>query len=149
MKTIHDEATRAEVLARVARLRADGKALWGRFDASRMVCHLIDALEMANGQRSVRLKPLWPMRHFPLKHLVLYVLPFPKGAPTAPELLSTAPAPSFDADRSRLVDLVHRFAAMPQTGPGATHPLFGKLDQAEWGALVAKHLDHHLRQFGA
>jgi hypothetical protein len=29
------------------------------------------------------------------------------------------------------------------------HPIFGKLNKKDWGRLIWKHLDHHLRQFGA
>jgi Protein of unknown function (DUF1569) len=29
------------------------------------------------------------------------------------------------------------------------HPFFGALTVAEWDGLQWKHLDHHLRQFGA
>ncbi len=27
------------------------------------------------------------------------------------------------------------------------HPIFGKLNKKDWGRLIWKHLDHHLRQF--
>lgn len=140
----HDELAR-----RIGALDPGRAPRWGRLDASRMVCHLIDSLEMATGARAVRLKPLWPFRVFPLKHLVLHALPMPRGAPTAPELLATRPSPTFDADRARLLALLQTFAAMPDAGPGAVHPLFGRLGHAKWGALVYKHMDHHLRQFGA
>jgi hypothetical protein len=29
------------------------------------------------------------------------------------------------------------------------HPAFGKLSPRAWGVLIYKHLDHHLKQFGA
>ena len=29
------------------------------------------------------------------------------------------------------------------------HAFFGKLTGEEWGRLMHKHIDHHLRQFGA
>jgi hypothetical protein len=28
------------------------------------------------------------------------------------------------------------------------HPAFGRLSGRAWGALVYRHMDHHLRQFG-
>jgi hypothetical protein len=39
-----------------------------------------------------------------------------------------------------------------QRGPTALapeHPFFGPLTATEWDRLQWKHLDHHLRQFGA
>ena len=33
--------------------------------------------------------------------------------------------------------------------PLARHPAFGDLTHESWGVLLHKHVDHHLRQFGA
>ena len=84
----------------------------------------------------------------PNQHLILHVVPFPKGAPTAPELLIPDAAP-VDAIRSELMSLVERIGSGPREGYGPVHPLFGRLSFREWGVLMHKHADHHLRQFGA
>jgi hypothetical protein len=81
-----------------------------------------------------------------MKHLLLYVLPFPKGVSTAPELLSTAPG-NFDVDRQRVLDSIHLLAGAP-AAQGPEHPFFGPLTNEEWNALQWKHIDHHLKQFG-
>jgi hypothetical protein len=86
---------------------------------------------------------------FPLKHLLLYVLPFPKGAPTAPELKPVIAAESFEDERSALLALVERIGTGPSDGAGPGHPLFGPLTWREWGVVTYKHFDHHLKQFGS
>jgi hypothetical protein len=85
---------------------------------------------------------------FPLKHLILYVLPFPKGAPTAPEL-KPIDAGSFEEERAALLELLERIGTGPREGKGPAHPLFGPMTWREWGVVTYKHADHHLRQFGA
>jgi hypothetical protein len=85
---------------------------------------------------------------FPLKHLLIYALPWPKGAPTAPELLAGTPG-EFAADRDALCALLARVGNGPRDGMGPQHPLFGPLSYREWGTLVYRHVDHHLKQFGA
>ena len=85
---------------------------------------------------------------FPDKHLILHVVPFPKGAPTAPELLVPDVAP-VDAIRSELKSGLERIGTGPREGYGPDHPLFGRLSFREWGVATYKHTDHHLRQFGA
>jgi hypothetical protein len=40
-----------------------------------------------------------------------------------------------------------RFTA--SNGMGPVHPLFGPLTHREWSALMYRHVDHHLKQFGA
>jgi hypothetical protein len=111
-----------------------------------MVCHLGDGLAMSLGELSVRSVNRRAFWHFPLKHLIIYVLPFPKGVPTAPELLSTAPQ-GVEGDRRRVVQYINRLAAVPP-GRGPEHPFFGPLTNEEWNALQWKHIRHHLRQFG-
>jgi hypothetical protein len=85
---------------------------------------------------------------FPLKHLILYIAPFPKGAPTAPEL-KPGPTASLEEERAALLDLLERIGTGPCEGAGPAHPLFGPLTRREWGVATYKHTDHHLRQFGA
>jgi len=85
---------------------------------------------------------------FPIKHLIIHVVPFPKGAPTAPQLL-VADAEPLDAVRSELLLLLERIGAGPREGRGPVHPLPGRLSYREWGVATYKHTDHHLRQFGA
>ena len=58
------------------------------------------------------------------------VAPFPKSAPTAPELL-VSEAGTVDAIRSDLVSLVERIGAGPRDGRGPVHPLFGRLSRSE------------------
>ena len=113
-----------------------------------MLSHLRLSALMALGELQVACKSNWAFQVFPIKHLILHAVPFPKGAPTAPELLVPGAAP-VDVIRSELVSLVERIGAGPGEGAGPVHPLFGRLGFPEWGVATYKHADHHLRQFGA
>ena len=113
-----------------------------------MLTHLRQSALMALGELPVASKSKRAFQVFPIKHLILHVAPFPKGAPTAPELLVPDPAP-VDAIQSELLSLVERIGAGPREGNGPVHPLFGRLSFREWGVATYKHTDHHLRQFGA
>ena len=56
----------------------------------------------------------------------------------------------FAKERARLVAIVKRFGeAGASAADGRMHSFFGRLKGDEWGVLMHKHLDHHLRQFGA
>ena len=111
-----------------------------------MLCHLNDALSQSVGDTTARSVNRRALQHFPLKHLVFYVVPFPKNAPTATEFLSTPPG-DFDADRRRLMGLINRLATTPRA-KGPEHPFFGPLSNDEWNTLQCKHISHHLKQFG-
>lgn len=147
MKSIWNEADAQAIRARVASLRADAPARWGKFTAPQMVCHITDGLKMAMGELHVPPRKM-PLRYFPLKHLVIFVLPFPKGAPTAPELLTRTAAVWGDEVR-QLQQALDRLLAQHDRDDFPEHPAFGTMPRRTLGVLVYRHLDHHLKQFGA
>jgi len=75
--------------------------------------------------------------------------PLRRNAPTSKVLLIKDDR-DMKEEQDRLCRLIDRFAA---AGPaGCTrhpHTFFGRLTPEEWSVLMDKHLDHHLRQFGA
>lgn len=146
MPSLRDATTRTAIIQRMEQLTPATKAKWGQFSSGRMLCHLNDALAMSLGEIPSRSMNRKVFQRFPLKHLALYVVPFPKGAAAPPEMLASAPQ-DFDADRERLVQRIASIAAM-QSVAGPEHPLFGPLSYDEWNALHWKHIDHHLKQFG-
>jgi hypothetical protein len=148
MRSILNERDRQRLCQRVSALTETSAARWGRMNVEAMLRHLCQSSRMALGELAVRPHGKRAFEVFPLKHLILYVLPFPKGAPTAPELLAGEPE-QVAAGRTTLQELLERVGTGPVAGSGPVHPLFGRLSRQEWGALMHKHVDHHLRQFGA
>lgn len=148
MGSILNERDRAAIRSRMQTLSASSSARWGKMNVTGMLEHLRLSAQMAVGELPVADAKKRAFQMFPLKHLILYVLPFPKGAPTATELLP-ASAASFDEERAALLALLDRIGSGPQDGAGPLHPLFGTLSRREWGVVTHKHVDHHLKQFGA
>jgi hypothetical protein len=144
MPTLRNAADRAAILARLDRLTGAETPRWGRFTVPQMLAHMSDACRMALGELSVKPRGLPWLVRFPVKLLILHVLPFPKNAPTAAELVARTANP-LDAERAQLKQLIARLEGQTRT---QAHPLFGPMTPAEWGTLGYKHLDHHLRQFG-
>lgn len=145
--SIFDPAARAALLARLDGLDATARARWGQFTAPRMVSHLISAVRMALGEESCKDRPSF-LSNRVVRYLIIHVLPFPKGAPTAREMLSRAPE-SWPLDIAALKLLIERAAANGRDGPWARHPAFGAISGHDWGVLMHKHVKHHLTQFGA
>ena len=147
MPTLRKQETRSGLINRLQRLTPETKPYWGKLDAPHLLCHLRDTLDMSLGVISVPSANRKAFHHFPMKHLILYVLPFPKGVPTPSELTASSPV-NFETDRHRVVELIERLAATPRA-KGPEHPFFGPLTSEEWNALQWKHIKHHLTQFGA
>ena len=148
MGSILNEADRAEIDRRMRSLSASSTRRWGSLDVVGMLQHLRLSARMALGELPVPSANKRVFQMFPLKHLILYVLPFPKGAPTAAEL-KPSDAASFEEERAVLLELLERIGKGPSEGAGPAHPLFGPMTWREWGVVTYKHADHHLKQFGA
>ena len=146
MKTIWDESSRKELKERLGQLQPDARARWGKMNAPQMVAHLGSAMQMAQGELKVTPKNL-PIRHWPLKQLIVYWLPFPRGAPTAPELMIGEPG-EWAEGIARLRSRIDQFGSRKPDKPFPIHPAFGKMTPKAWGVLVYRHIDHHFKQFG-
>ena len=147
MKSLHDGPARTEIRSRVGRLGPESRPRWGRMSTSQMICHLVTWMEMALGELPIAERRLF-VRYPIIKHFVVYLMPFPKGLPTAPELKSRVPAAALDSDRAALNAALDRFGALDPGAPWPPHPAFGRLSRRAWGVLAYRHTDHHLRQFG-
>jgi hypothetical protein len=147
MGSLWDPNAVDEMLARFDRLTPDTKARWGRFTCPDMVAHLNQSLRMSLGDITPAPKKR-PFRFFPLKQLVLYVFPFPKGVPTAPELISRNGQAVWAEEVKTFRELMARFAARSGDTHWPSHPLFGSMNRRSWGALAHKHFSHHFTQFG-
>ena len=148
MRTVFNLADRLELSRRVDALVPDASARWGRMDCPQMLAHLSDGVKMALGELRVATKGPTALRLPPIRHAVIHWLPFPKGAPTAPELL-TRRATDWQAECAELKHLLERMGAMEGAREWPEHPAFDRLNSRDWGTLVHRHVDHHLRQFGA
>jgi hypothetical protein len=150
VKNIFDNAAAAEVSGRVAGLTAANQRKWGTKTAAQAMAHCAVGLEIALGdQRPPRVmigRLLGPV----IKRLALGDdAPMRRNSPTVPGMVVNDDR-QLDAERARLLATIDRVVATGRSGC-TTHPhsFFGRLNADEWGVLMYKHLDHHLRQFGA
>jgi hypothetical protein len=145
-KTLWNEEDRRELEGRLARLTPDARGAWGSLDAPRMLCHVTDAVLAATGD--VKCAPKRSPLGYPvINSLVMFYLPWPKGAPTAPELLSRAPG-AWDAEVARFRAALDALARRPTGGTWPVHVAFGRLSASQWGRLLYRHTDYHFKQFG-
>ncbi len=147
MSSMWDASVRASFLERATKLTPDTKAQWGKFTASAMLAHVNDSYRMCLGEITVPSKNL-PLRFTPIKQLVIYVLPFPKGAPTAPELLKRCDGAVLLDEQQAMRQMFDKLAAVKPGDPLQEHPAFGRLTHEAYGVLMARHTDHHFKQFG-
>ena len=149
MKSMFETGATTQILARLDRLTPDAPARWGKFTATKMLTHVNDAMRMALDDIQPAPRPSFLSNPL-VRYLIIHVAPFPKGAPTAPELLARGKdgATELDAERKTFRELLTRLAARSTSEQWPPHPAFGNLSCRDWGVLGYKHTDHHWKQFG-
>jgi hypothetical protein len=145
-RTLWKAQYRDELISRINSLEPEAKPLWGKMSAPQMLAHLTDWMSMAKGQLPTKGRRLF-LRYPVIKHLAIYWLPFPKGLPTAKELITRTPA-EWSTERAAVCEGIESFERLHPDGVWPLHPAFETLTPAAWGVLGYRHTDHHLRQFG-
>ena len=150
MRTFFDPTAVVELKARLQHLRPDSVRQWGKMNAAQAVAHCALGLELALGERRPPRLLIGRIIGWIIKPLALgNDEPMRRNSPTVPGIEVTD-SRNLDAERARLLALIDRAQAAGPAG-FTTHPhsFFGRLTAQEWAVLTYKHLDHHLRQFGA
>ena len=106
MKSFWEQTAQQELQQRLEQLNADSRGQWGKMTIDQMLSHLADSCRMVLGALPTAPKP-GPFRFAPIRKAVIYWLPWPKGAPTAPELIARKPA-SVEAEKADLQALLQR-----------------------------------------
>ena len=112
-----------------------------------MLWHCNLALEMALGTHKPEEGRNTPIPKPILKFMVLR-LPWPKGAPTGPGFVAVK-SYDFTTEKAKTLRLIDEICTRDCAGSWPVSPTFGTMSGKEWSRLMAKHLDHHLRQFNA
>jgi len=149
MKTMFAPGTPDEIVGRINSLTPATQHAWGKMGVAQMLAHCATAMEVATGKRAARrlligrlLGPLFKSRYYDDSQ-------FTKNSPTHPTFVIREER-DFAKEKDRLIGLVREFSAGGEAKcTTAPHSFFGPLSPAQWGIGTYKHLDHHLRQFGA
>jgi hypothetical protein len=112
-----------------------------------MLWHVNAGLAMAIGQLELPPQKAPIPLPRPLMRFLVLNLPWPKGAPTLAPFVAKA-SYDFDVERRRCSQLIDAVAGKPIDGAWPSHPVMGAMSGRDVSRLQAKHLDHHLKQFG-
>ncbi|MFY7999419.1 MAG: DUF1569 domain-containing protein [Candidatus Kapaibacteriota bacterium] len=139
-------------ITRIHALTPRSQALWGKMNVTQMLMHC--NIVLRNGLGDVKLPKVWIGliigNSFKKKILTEGFgknIPTLKGAKMTD--ITIVDEHQFEQERTKIIDLLRRFSSGGLRAiTHRPHPFFGKMTQAEWDVFEAKHLDHHLRQFG-
>ncbi len=139
----------ANLIRRIESLTPESKPLWGTMSVSQMLEHCQKPLDVADGTLPLKRGLIGFLFGRMAKADFLKRDEFKRNLPTVPSF-RISHVPDFNQAREGLLERIVRFREKgPSVLANKKHPFFGEMNDEEWGILQYKHLDHHLKQFGA
>lgn len=149
MKNLFESETVEEVISRIDRLQPTAERQWGKMDVAQMMAHCSRAMDMAIGTANLPRVMIGRLIGRFVKPIYINEKPFSKSSPTAKELV-ISDRRDYAREQQQLKEKVRQFHLGGEAKcTRHAHPFFGPLTPQEWARGCYKHLDHHLRQFGA
>lgn len=148
MKTLFEKDYLNEMTSRINTLTPDTQRKWGTMSVNQMLAHCAVGMQTATGEIFLKSGPVLRMIGSMLKSQTTNDKPMRKSSPTHPGFI-IGDTNGFENEKQNLLHMINKFhqggKAICTSNP---HAFFGKLTPTQWGSLMYKHLDHHLRQFG-
>ncbi len=150
--SIYNSKDFKKIIYRINGLTPGSQRQWGKMSVNEMICHITDQMRLAIAEK----KTEFPYNYFVqlfAKLMFVYGFKFPRNLKTVREMKQspkgdgTKPT-NFNQDFKSLMEVLNEFASKDRSFTFSPRPAFGKMNRKEWGIIVYKHLDHHLRQFG-
>ncbi len=148
-QTIFDQKTRAALTERISQLSAEDNCQWGKMNAHQMLAHNVLWNQWILGKSGREYKPAligFIFGKFALKRMLKGDSPIDRNVPSSDFLLVKDPETDIETLKKEWCKLVADYSSY--SNPTFIHDFFGKMSPEQIGALVYKHTDHHLRQFG-
>lgn len=147
-QSLFENSNFENILSRIDSLTVQSHPLWGKMNATQMLGHLDkaigSALQSENTNTSFDIKRL--LLANPIGRGLMFAMPqWPKNLPAPLEYI-IGDNTEYMANLQRCKDKLILLKSYSK--PLGEHPVFGKMDKKEWGQLLYKHIDHHLKQFG-
>ena len=151
MASLHNAADREALKKRVQAVRADSSRKWGEMSADQMMWHLCQGIDMCMGKVDIsnEKSPLPFFMPAAFMRYMILEMPWIRGAPTMKVAKAEQKKYDLEAERARCLAAIDEFAARPLNGQWPQHPVLGDMSGEQYSRLQAKHLNHHLIQFGA
>ncbi len=151
-KNILDPTVFSYILLRINSLSPESKRVWGSMSVDEMLCHCQQPLKNALQITHAKLEAN-KIKSLVFRFVCVTILKqFPKGAPTGPDYdikKSKIKPKEMEDERMALISLLNQFFNYSPNISYGIHPLFGNMNNKQWGIITYMHLDHHLRQFSA
>jgi hypothetical protein len=150
MENVFDAKDAQNYIDRINNLTPETHGLWGKMTVDQMLAHCNVSYEMVYEPEKHK-KP-GSIAKFILKTFVKSKVvgdkAYPQNGPTAPQFI-VSERKNFEEEKKRLIGFIQKTQQLGASAfDGKESFSFGRLKAQEWNNMFAKHLNHHLAQFG-
>lgn len=150
MQDIFNAKEAQNYIDRINKLSLETKGKWGTMSVDQMLAHCNVTYEMVYEPQ--KHKAPGGIAKFILKNFVKSKVvgekSYSQNSPTAPQFKINGDQ-DFELEKKRLIGFIQKTQQLGRDAfDGKESFSFGKLKAQEWNNMFAKHLNHHLEQFG-
>jgi hypothetical protein len=150
MQNVFDAKEAQSYIDRINKLTPETQRKWGKMTVDQVLAHMNVAYETIYEPEKHQ-KPGF-IAGFLLKNFVksktVNEIPYKQSIPTGPMFIIKGNR-NFEEEKKRLIGFIQKTQQLGRESfDGKMSHSFGKLTAQEWNNMLAKHLNHHLEQFG-
>jgi hypothetical protein len=150
MQNVFDAQGAQEYINRINNLTPETQRKWGKMSVDQVLAHLNVAYDLTFTPEK------FPKPSFIAKFLlsrfekskITNEIPYKQSLPTSPAFI-IADERNFEEEKAKLIGNIQRVQQLGREAfEGKENINFGKMTAQGWNNMFAKHLNHHLDQFG-
>ena len=150
MQNVFDAKDAQEYINRINNLTPETQRKWGKMSVDQVLAHLNVAYDLTFTPEK------FPKPNFIAKFLlskfvkpkITNEIPYKQSLPTSPVFI-IADERNYEEEKAKLIGNIQRVQQLGREAfEGKENINFGKMTAQCWNNMFAKHLNHHLEQFG-
>ena len=150
MQNIFDAKVAQEYINRINNLTPETQRKWGKMSVDQVLAHLNVAYSFIfepEKQKKPSFIAKFLLSNF-VKPKIVNDKPYKQSLPTSPVFI-IADQRNFEEKKKKLIGNIQRVQQLGKEAfEGKENTSFGPMTSQEWNNMLAKHLTHHLSQFG-
>lgn len=150
MQNVFDAKDAQEYINRINNLTPETQRKWGKMSVNQVLAHLNVAYDLTFTQEKFP-KPSFIAKFLLSKFVkpkITNEIPYKQSLPTSPAFI-IADERNYEEEKAKLIGNIQRVQQLGREAfEGKENINFGKMTAQGWNNMFAKHLNHHLDQFG-
>lgn len=150
MQNIFDAQVAQSYIDRINKLTPETQRKWGKMSVDQVLAHMNVAYSLAFEPEKHK-KPSFIAKFFLTKFVKPKIVAegnYKQNLPTSPVFI-IPDHKNFEEEKKKLIGNIQKVQQLGASAfDGKINLSFGKMSAQEWNNMFAKHLNHHLDQFG-